>query len=247
MYRVTYAGLTDRGRVRPHNEDNWFGDAKQGLFIVSDGMGGQMGGAIASQLVVELLPTMLRERLEPSLKLSVSEWRKKLSETLEDLSLHIRLSTWGKSGLHGMGATVVVALLRENHAIIAHMGDSRAYLLRHGLLQQLTKDHSVVQFLLDAGEIGPQEIRMHPARGQITRFVGMLGDPLPDLSEIPLRPGDRLLLCTDGLTGLISSQQVQSIIESRSAADRICSRLINAANLAGGYDNITAVVISVLE
>ncbi len=247
MYRVTYAGLTDRGRLRPQNEDNWFGDAKQGLFIVSDGRGGQRGGAIASQLVVELLPTMLRERLAPAARLPLAEWRKQLSATLEDLSLHIRISTWGQSGLHGMGATVVAALIHEDHAIIAHLGDSRAYLLRDGSLNQLTKDHSVVQFLVDAGEIQPEEVRRHPARGQITRFVGMVGEALPDLSEVALRPGDRFLLCTDGLTGLVLPGQIKSILESRSAVDRICARLINAANLAGGYDNITAVVVSILE
>ncbi len=146
-----------------------------------------------------------------------------------------------------MGATVVLAMIRDSEAIIVHMGDSRAYLLREGKLKLLTKDHSVIQLLLDAGEITPEEAAYHPDRNRITASVGMPGDASPDSKRVPLHVGDKLLLCTDGLANMIDEVQITPIMDRAQTPEVICKDLIDAANAAGGDDNITVVVIEVKD
>jgi protein phosphatase len=242
--KLSYCGLSVRGRVRLQNEDNWFADAKQGLFLVSDGMGGEVAGALASRIVVEVLPRLLHERLGEIKNLSVPEAQPQTLAALAALSAELRNKTQGQPGLEGMGATVVLALIRDGQVLIAHLGDSRAYLFRNERLVQLTKDHSVVQLLLDAGEIKPEEAATHPARGRLTRYVGMADEPLPEACCFDLIPGDCLLLCTDGLTGMVSGLTLRSILRSHLSPNKTCKRLIAAANAAGGKDNVTAVVLS---
>jgi len=125
------------------------------------------------------------------------------------------------------------------------MGDSRAYFLRDGTLQRLTKDHTIVQLLSDAGEISAEETATHPARGRLTHFVGMEGEPLPETRLLEIHPGDRLLLCSDGLTTLVGDQQLSSIMRHAGPPEITCVRLIQAANEAGGTDNITVIVTDV--
>jgi PPM family protein phosphatase len=240
---IRYAGLSDRGLVRENNEDNWSADDSQGLFIVSDGVGGQFAGELASKIVVQTLPPLLHERLAEIVNWSEARVRELLIEALCGLSNRVRAETKGEAGLEGLGATVVLALIRDASAFIAHMGDSRAYLLRGGTLKQLTKDHSIVQLLMENGEITPEQASTHPSRGQLTRNVGMPGEPLPEARSIAFRPGDRLLLCTDGLTGMLTAQDIRRVLDAESEPETACQRLIDVANMAGGLDNITAVVI----
>lgn len=245
-HRFTYAGLSDRGRVRKENEDNWVADPEYGLFVVSDGMGGQFAGALAAKIVVETLPPLIKERMKNLKNRKTSAARKLITAALADLSHQVRNQSQGQPGLEGMGATVVLALIRGAHALIAHMGDSRAYLLRRGRLQQLTRDHSIVQLLIDDGKITREEALRHPARGQLTRYVGMTGDALPEARSLDLRRGDRLLLCTDGLTDMVADTKLLSILKKTLVPKTACRHLIAAANAAGGRDNITAVTISFL-
>jgi len=131
------------------------------------------------------------------------------------------------------------------NALLAHMGDSRAYLLHDGKFQQRTHDHSLVQLLIDTGDITPQEAAEHPSRGQITRYVGMPGEALPEVLLIDIAAGDRLLLCTDGLTGMVPEQELCDIMLNQRTPRQACRALIAAANEAGGLDNITALVVDV--
>jgi len=144
-----------------------------------------------------------------------------------------------------MGATVVLAMLRQDGAIIAHLGDSRAYVASRGRLEKLTADHSLAQLLVDQHEISVEESVCHPTRHQVTRYVGMTGEALPEACFIKLHPGDQLLLCSDGLTDMISDDQILERMRSAASPEAACRALIDAANEAGGKDNVTVIVVNV--
>lgn len=243
--RITHAGLSDIGRVRRNNEDRWLADPQQGLYVVADGIGGNIGGGLAADIVVDTLPGFVRKRIKDITDLASSEAAARLKSTLSEFSNRLRSESRGEPGLDGMGSTVVLVLIRNTYALIAHMGDSRAYFLRDGTLQRLTKDHTIVQLLSDAGEISAEETATHPARGRLTHFVGMEGEPLPETRLLEIHPGDRLLLCSDGLTTLVGDQQLSSIMRHAGPPEITCVRLIQAANEAGGTDNITVIVTDV--
>ncbi len=242
---IRYAGLTDRGRVRPANEDNWAADSDQGLFIVADGMGGEFGGTLASKAVVETLPILVRQEFGMMPNLPKRRAGRRMAKAIATLSTQMRQQTQNEPGLEGMGATVVCALVRSNQVLVAHMGDSRAYRLRAGQLWQHTKDHSLIGLLLASGDITPEEAATHPARGRLTRNVGMEGEPLPQTRLLKLKPGDVFLLCTDGLSGMLGDLQIASILNEPAPLEARCQRLIDAANQAGGKDNITVVLLAV--
>jgi serine/threonine protein phosphatase PrpC len=169
----------------------------------------------------------------------------KLKAAISELSMEVRDQAKEEPALKGMGATIVTALIKDSRGLVAHIGDSRAYLLRCNRLRRITKDHSVVQLLIDAGEIDADEAATHPARYQVTGCVGMEGDPLPEVTLLDLARGDRLLLCTDGLTGMLSDEEIQGYLQSNPNLNQVCRKLVDAANGAGGKDNITALVVTV--
>ncbi len=240
---VRAACATDMGQGRDTNEDRCSISPELDLFIVSDGMGGQQAGEVASEAVVSLLPTLLRRRLAgtPALRSRVAELV--LREAILDLSRRLRAEAAGRPGLRGLGATVAVVWLRQQLAHLAHMGDSRIYLYRQERLAQATEDHSVVALLLRSGEISPEQASHHPARNQLTRYVGMEGEVYADVRTIQLEPGDRLLLCTDGLTGPLADERIAAVLAERTEPEAACQALVAAANAAGGPDNITALVV----
>lgn len=236
--------MTDTGLVRAGNEDAWAADVAQGLYIVADGMGGHNAGEIAAQLVVESLPRLVQKRLTSMPRTSAAVARR-LRSAVSRLSRDVYQQASAQPHLYGMGATVVAAMVRGDEAIIVHMGDSRAYLLRDGRLRLLTRDHSVVQALIDAGDITPEEAEYHPDRNRITASIGMPGDPTPDSKRINLHIGDKLLLCTDGLANMVDDLYICQIMDRDQPPEMTCKALIDAANTAGGDDNITVVVIEV--
>jgi protein phosphatase len=170
-----------------------------------------------------------------------------MGKAIATLSTQLRQQTQYEPGLAGMGSTVVCALVRGSKALVAHLGDSRAYLLRAGRLKQLTRDHTLVQALLQSGEITPEEAATHPARGRLTRAVGMVGEPLPLTRLLELHPGDVVMLSTDGLTGMVSDGQILPILSEPAPLEMQCRRLVDAANAAGGKDNITVVLLGFAE
>jgi protein phosphatase len=219
------------------NEDRWLADPVQGLYLVADGMADER----PAQLVVDRLPGLLRTKLAAVASLDDPKAADEVRAALAEVSEEVRI----RGGVEGMGSTVVVALVRGRQALVAHMGDSRAYLLRGGRLEPVTQDHSYLQELLACGEITPDEAAAAVSNGGPTRFVGMWGEPVADVRPLELRPGDRLLLCSDGLTGMLRDQQLQTILTETPAPADACRRLIDAANAAGGKDNITALVLAV--
>lgn len=239
--KVAY--LTDIGRVRKENQDAYYADVDKGLFIVCDGMGGERGGAIAAKAVVSLLPKMIDERLSALPEGTETDICDALKEAIATLSAMLRERTKDEPELRGMGATVVLALVKGNNAYIAHIGDSRAYLFWSGSLKRLTRDHSIVAVMLELGQITEEQARSHPARGKLSRYIGMQGKAVADVQKVALEPGARLLLCSDGLTNMVSDGEIADILEKESDCKAACQRLVEEANRAGGYDNITAIII----
>ena len=234
---------SDIGKVREENQDAFMIEAESGLFLVADGMGGHRGGALASQIVAEDLPVMIETRLNKLKVSSVRAVRSILKKAIAEENRQLRMEGTSEAGYKDMGATVVLALLRNARAYIANMGDSRMYLLRKGKLSQRSRDHSVISALLRQNEIGPEEVENHSARGQITRYVGMAEEALPYMRSFQLKRGDRLLLCTDGLTDMLPDRDIAVILTDESDPQAVCQALVGAANAAGGHDNVTVVVV----
>ena len=225
---------TDVGRQRRSNEDSSF--ASPSVFVVADGMGGAQAGEVASQMVVEAFAEGIPERGTPEERLSVVVQR-------ANHEIHARSHTDATSA--GMGTTVTAAYLDEDSVALAHVGDSRAYLLRDGELTRLTEDHSLVEELLRGGKLTEEEALEHPQRSVITRALGI--EPIVEIDTLtyPLRPGDVVLLCSDGLTSMLSEQRIQQVLTEARDLGEAGDRLIAEANAAGGRDNITVVLFRV--
>ena len=230
--KVRVGVATDIGRVREGNEDSYL--IEPPLFAVADGMGGHRGGEVASQLALETVEDLFRKG-EGSLADQVRQANRAVFErSLED------------TAVSGMGTTLTAALQEGSRLHLAHVGDSRAYLLRAGAFRQLTVDHTLVARMVKAGEITEAEAEVHPHRNVVTRSVGTEAEVRVDEDEIALLDGDRVLLCSDGLTGMVTEDQIQAILETEPDPQRGADRLIKAANRAGGVDNITVVVLDAI-
>ncbi len=234
---------TDVGQIRSENQDAFYADPQLGLFIISDGMGGQQAGSLASKIVVNILAKMVENRLKNVEKLPIQSIRKQLQVCVNDLSSQLREQSAGQVGLAGMGATLVMALVLRTKVIITHLGDSRAYLFRNGNLKQLTEDHSVVGILFRSGKITREETKTHSARGVLSRFVGMEEHAYSDIRVLTIKKGDRLLLCTDGLTGMVTDEKISEILRENYPPQPACQTLVDTANAAGGEDNVTVLIV----
>lgn len=240
--RCEVAALTDVGLKREINQDSVLVDHDLGLFVVADGMGGHRGGEVASALAVETVQDFLRERTN-ELK---HEPKRVLIEAYREASARIhRKSTVESPDLMGMGTTMVVILIVDNRALIANVGDSRAYLYRAPYLWQITEDHSLVNEQVKAGVIHEDEAHTILGRNVITRSVGFERDVVADLVERAVQPGDLFLLCSDGLCGLITNEKIAEICSSGTAKD-IVQRCVDEAKRAGGDDNVSAILIKPL-
>lgn len=240
---VQFAGLSDIGRLRATNQDRWGADAEQSLFIVADGVACSTDGALAAALVVELLPTYVTRHLTGDLDddAAVEALRCALVEYCD----HFRAYAATDDRAAGANTTVVAVVVTGSRALVGHLGDSRAYLYRDADLRQVTRDHSVIQDLIDAGEVSVEDAERHPARAILTRHVAMLPHPLPESAAVDLQPGDRILLSSDGLHGVVADKSLAQILSSHPDPDDACAAMIEAALQAGGPDNVTAVVVDI--
>jgi len=231
----TWATGSHRGRIRNNNEDSVHpetgGKTDHRLTVaVADGMGGHAGGEVASRLAIDAITS--DDDLTIAQRVAVAN----------DLIL---AASKDQPELRGMGTTLTAAELSPDGSItIAHVGDSRAYLLRVGILEQLTSDHSVVAEYLRAGSIKPEDVATHPQRSMLTRALGLDPAVQVDIIETRLRGGDRLLICSDGLTSMVHDKRIGEILGGRSPEDAVWT-LIESANQAGGHDNISLAVVNV--
>lgn len=238
-----WASASDTGKVRQENEDSLLVEPEIGLFLVSDGMGGHRGGALASKIVSEDLPVMIENGLNEISSSDARTVRSLFKRAIIEQSRQLQMEAESETGYKGMGTTLALALLKDGRAYIANLGDSRIYRLRNKKFLQLTKDHSAVSELLDKGKIDFTEARNHPDAGQITHYVGMEEKAVPFIRGFALKKDDRLLLCTDGLTDMLDDKSIAEILTSEHVCKTACVSLITSANTAGGCDNITVVVV----
>jgi protein phosphatase len=251
VFTIRAVGQTDVGQRRDHNEDSFLVDPSLGLFIVADGMGGHAGGGTASRLAVETIQSSVRgaREREPALfgvatSVEESPLPDVLREAVEAACSKIFETAQGSPELAGMGTTVTAALVDGRTAFIAHVGDSRCYLIREARIYQVSEDHSLVNEQLKAGAISADEARNSRFKNIITRSVGFEQQVQVDLMGVELEAGDALLICCDGLSNLVEDAEMLHVV-GEAELDQAPARLIELANERGGDDNITVVIIRV--
>ncbi len=250
---LTAFGLTDVGRKRRHNEDAYLMDAERGLFVVADGMGGHAAGEVASRITVESIQEFIsgtedeHENTWPfGFNNRYSLEGNRLTTAVEKANERVMRAVQNRPELKGMGTTVVAALFEPGRTTLVHVGDSRAYLFRHGELRRLTDDHSWVQEQVNAGILTEDEAKSHPLKNVVTRALGGASHVAPDLIEIPTVAGDRFLLCSDGLTGMVGDDEIVDLLKSDSSIEKVVRTLVDLANEHGGVDNVTAIIVEVV-
>lgn len=251
--RIISHGDTNPGKKRANNEDAFLLRSGQGLFAVADGVGGHEGGEVASKIAMdtlrEALPDMLgsKDRTPPA---EIGNGADRIPTAFKYVitlaNRNILAAAARSSALAGMGTTITALLLANHRAVVAHVGDSRAYRLRDNTLRQLTDDHSAVAEQVRAGVLTPAQAKTSAHRHVITRALGLEDNVTPDLSNHDVKPGDVYLLCTDGLTEMVDNDAIGKVLASQQPKAAV-KTLIDAANKAGGVDNITAVVVKVVE
>ncbi|NAZ82426.1 serine/threonine-protein phosphatase, partial [Kineococcus sp. R8] len=236
---LRYAARSDVGLVRSSNQDS--GYAGPHLLVIADGMGGHAGGDVASSLAVGELSVLDGESH------GSDDAAEHLATALEAANAQLRDRVGVEPELSGMGTTVTAILRAGSRLVLAHIGDSRGYLLRGGVLTQLTRDHSYVQSLVDDGKLTPEEAEHHPQRSVIMRVLTGERQDTADVSVREARPGDRYLLCSDGLSGVVSHETLAEALGAGDAPDATCDRLVELALRGGGPDNVSCVVADVVE
>lgn len=244
--RFGVGGLSDVGRVRELNEDNWHWeplDADTALYAVADGMGGHDRGELASQVAVETLFEVTREAITQVDERSVSALRALLRRSFQLANRAV--VTTGVEHDSNMGTTLCAALVhKEEDAIIANVGDSRVYLFRDDKLLQVSQDHSLVAYLVQVGELSEEEARNHPSGNILVRSIGSVEEVEIDVYHVKTKPGDRLMLCSDGLWGEVPDDELHATFVAHDNAQAACEALVNLANDHGGRDNSTLVVVN---
>ncbi len=248
--RIRYAAKTDVGMKRTHNEDFFALIEDEQLFLVADGMGGHASGEVASKLAADVVKEFYRHSKDED-----ATWPYRYDHTLSypenRLVAGVRLanariyeSALRNARLRGMGTTLVLFLLKGDSGYVAHVGDSRCYQIRGGTIKQLTRDHSLLEDYKEARpDMTDEEERAFPHKNVITRALGMRDDVTVDMSRVDIEDGDRFLLCSDGLSGMLTDQEILDICSKDDGLEPVISELINRANEAGGTDNITALLI----
>ena len=232
---ISWGARSDVGLVRTHNEDSFLLQAP--LFVVSDGMGGHAAGEVASSIAIETIGQQAPGSADDVL----------LGAAVESANTSVISAAEQGIGKPGMGCTATAVIIDKNHMAVAHVGDSRAYVLRQGTLVRVTHDHSYVEELVDSGQITADEARTHPSRSIITRALGSDPDMYADHFSLEVGDGDRIILCSDGLSGMIGDGQIESLAVSSATPQQAADNLVAAALTAGGADNVTVVVIDVLD
>src|SRR3954469_13280947 len=252
--KLSWAVGTDPGLRRSSNEDSYCTRGDLGLYVVADGMGGHVAGEVASRLAVETIQTFIAETagadknrtwpfpFEPEISLEAN----RLKAAFKLANRQIANAMADSADLRGMATTASAVLAGRTSACVGHVGDSRVYALRDARLQQITDDHSWVEEQVRAGTMTASAARQHPWRNVVTRALAGGSDPEIDIVELSPMAGERLLLCSDGLSGVVPHERIAAMLGDRAATlEEICDRLVAAANEGGGPDNVTVLVVQI--
>jgi len=240
---ITHAAVSEPGRRFPANEDRWLANPDLGLYAVVDGMADERG----PQFIVEQLPGLLVNSSQSQETWSDPSVAEQVRKALVQLSAAIRDQSRANPEEPPMAATLVLALLRPNQALIAHLGTCRAYLWRESFLEPLTRDHSLVQRYLGLGVLKMEQASRYPFGGGPTSYLGMKGEPTPSVRAVPLSPGDQLLLCSAGLTHAITDWQIHDRFQQSKNPAEVCKPMVSEAKEAGARDSATALIVSISE
>ena len=252
--KLQYAGLTHVGMKRTHNEDNFALLPEESLYMVADGMGGHASGEVASQMAVETIASFFRMttrdeevtwpfREERNLRYDEN----RLVAAIKFSNQRIFEAAARESRFKGMGTTIVTAFFTKGGAYLGHVGDSRGYRIRQGQIEQITDDHSLLNDYIKANKLTPEEIENFPHKNVIVRALGMKDSVQVDVNRLDPCGGDYYLLCSDGLSGMISDEDICDIVLAGDNLETSCHNLIKSANEAGGTDNITAALVRFMD
>jgi serine/threonine protein phosphatase PrpC len=245
LYQLSVYCVSDIGLIRQNNEDSWKVLEDSHFFVLADGMGGHQAGEVASRETVQRFCTLFQEKFDPS-NTNLTHTKQLIKKLIQDVNATIYSMGREKSELRGMGTTLCCILLRSEGLIYAHVGDSRIYRFRKGKLEQLTQDHSLLRELIDLGQLSEQQAEDFLYKNIITRAIGTEPYVEPEVSHTSLEQGDMILMCSDGLSDLVSFGEIQSILD-QNPEEEITNLLVQKAKQKGGHDNITVILVKVQE
>ena len=241
---IELSAAVDPGRARSNNEDSIALDNEVALAVLADGMGGYNAGEVASNMATSFIRTELGRWLrEAQSHASDTEIRRAMDICVDNANRAIFNAANSNPQYAGMGTTLVVAVFRENRLLVGHVGDSRAYRMRGGRLQQITRDHSLLQEQIDAGLITPEQAAFSANKNLVTRAVGVEDTVLLETHQHEVQPGDVYLMCSDGLSDMLDDASIGQLLLAHDSLTGACQALIDAANDAGGKDNISVVLV----
>lgn len=245
-FAVDYFALTDTGRARSNNEDSVAVDEATGVVVLADGMGGYNAGEVASGMATAFIKSELSRWLaQAAPSASDADVRRAMDICVDNANRAIFDAANSNPQYAGMGTTLVVGVLRDRRLLLGHVGDSRGYRLRAGRLQQLTRDHSLLQEQVDAGLITPEQAAQSTNKNLVTRAVGVEDTVLLETQLHEVQPGDVYLLCSDGLSDMLDDDTITQLMQGQEALEEAAGALVDAANDAGGKDNISVVMVRV--
>ena len=251
--RVSWAAASHTGLQRPNNEDSYCARPDLGLFVVADGMGGHTAGEGASQTAVSAIADAMHRTATPdgqltssvSVESGLSLGANRLKAAFVEANHRISDLTTNNVKLTGMGTTATAMLVEGKRAVLAHVGDSRVYRLRHGCLERLTSDHSWVEEQVQSGALSAAMANQHPWRNIVTRALSGDNNMEVDISEAPLETGDRLLLCSDGLFAVLGDKGIERLLGLEDSLQQVCDVLVKEVNCGGGPDNVTVLALEI--
>lgn len=252
MLKIESYGMSNVGMKRSHNEDHYLMNDELQLYVVADGMGGHLGGEFASKMAVATVEEVIQRLSGPEatvihgLNGDHVTLAEKLRFAIQEAGRRIYEQSLYDETLKGMGTTTVASWVEDGKAYVANVGDSRAYFIRGGKIQQITEDHSLVNEQIRAGILSASDAKGHRLKNIITRSVGYQEDVDPDIKSQELKPGDKIVMCSDGLSNLVEDKEILNLV-SASPLKEACQNLISLANERGGDDNITVVILQGVE